>query len=101
MLTLFEEALATVTPEVWQRVCEKIEKRIVETYETELKNEDPVNPLKMVISLDGNDSDDEDEDDSGGGWETYKTSHHFGPAEDVDAPDDPRIIHIVKPPEKR
>ncbi|KAK3920113.1 LOW QUALITY PROTEIN: Sentrin-specific protease 3 [Frankliniella fusca] len=52
MLTIFEEALATVTRKYGR---ESIEKRIVEAYETELKNEDPDNPFQMVITLDRDD----------------------------------------------
>ena len=86
MIQIFQEALDTVTPEVWSNICDKVEKKIKEAWELEIQRDEE--DFQMIIKV-GGDSDDEDDEEEDGEWQTIKKSVHFDLAEEqeVDDPD--------------
>lgn len=84
MIKFFHEALDTVTPAVWARICDKVEKRIFDAYDAEVLVDDN---FQMIISLEGDDDDDSD-DEGDDEWETVEKSVEIGTAEEQDI-DDP------------
>ena len=98
MIKIFEEALATVTPQVWSNICDKVEKKILEAYDAEIANEDNEG-FKMIINI-GEDSDDEDEDIDGE-WITTSTVERIGDLDEEDVDDPDPVMDIRSPSEKK